>query len=520
MKKPMALLAFIAICLAGCSTTNDRSASSPSGSPDVDVATTQVTAVPSNAADPTVLPVTGGSGEASGGMRFDVSQFGYQEHEYFFEGTAKPYQGDVAPAPYRSRMIVWTPTDSERFNGTTVVEWAHVSDYGQFELTVDVNTEITTLEHEGFAFALVSAEEGGICDVSPTGCSGMSLQGADPDRYSTLHHPGDPYSFDIFSQAMQAIKHPTGLAPLGDLDTNYVIAEGFQASIDKWYPVGDPEPEKSTSPFSVYGALNAYLSSGADADARVADAFLIDGGAPAIQPEPYRVPTLYHLDESAVRRTPITDGPNHVTWEVVGASHADRWTSDHFRLPSSNPAPKLTRDEEELRRDKFDNYGQIPTPGADICAPGKETGTPFPRRFTSNAALVALRNWLETGTPAPTADRIERVATPPGTPTKKLARDAAGNAIGGLRSPVITVPVGSYNGEECVSAGTMIPLPATELAARYPTHQSYVTQLLAATNEAVEQGFLLCQDAETLMRKASESQVGGTDPYTAEPACA
>ncbi len=103
-------------------------------------------------------------------MRYDVTQFGYQENEYFFAGTAKTYPPEASAwAPYRSRMITWTPTDPARFNGTTIVEWAEVSDFGQFELTVELNSQAPMLENSGYAFALVSAEEGGVCDRSATG---------------------------------------------------------------------------------------------------------------------------------------------------------------------------------------------------------------------------------------------------------------------------------------------------------------------------------------------------------------
>jgi hypothetical protein len=470
--------------------------------------------------NPTVTAATGGLGQASGGVRYDVTQFGYQEHEYFFAGTAQTYPpAAAARAPYRSRMIAWTPTDPARFNGTTIVEWAEVSDFGQFELTVELNYQSPMLESSGYAFVLVSAEEGGVCDRSATGCTPTSLQGADPARYGSLDHPGDAYSFDIFSQAMQAIKYPRGIAPLGKLKTRILIAEGFQNSADKWFPNGAPDTLAS-GPLGIYGPLNAYLANGADDDARLADAFLIDAAAPKTEPARYRVPTLHHLDESAIRRAPVNDRPNHVTWEVAGAPHTDRWGGGHISLPSNNPPPKRTRAEELARRDKLDDYGQLPDPGAATCAPGPSTGNLFPRRFTLNAALLALRQWARTGDPAPSAPRIERLGPIPDSPTKKLNRDLDGNAIGGLRAPIIQVPVATYNGEACVSAGTTIPLPSARLAQLYPTHESYVLQLLAATNDAVASRFLLCDDAATIMRKASASTIGGTDAFTAPPPCA
>jgi hypothetical protein len=473
--------------------------------------------------NPIVTPAIGGRGQTSGGLRYDVTQFGYQEHEYLFAGMAKTYPpAELPPAPYRSRMIVWTPTDPSRFNGTTVVEWAHVSDFGQFELTVELNYQAPMLEHEGSAFVLVSAEEGGVCDRGPEGCTGSSLKGVDPERYGSLDHPGDAYSFDIFSQALQAIKHPRGVAPLGGLTPRILIAAGFQASIDKWLPAGSPPvPYTTSSPFSVYGALNAYLASGADDDARVADAFLVDAAAPAVEPARYRVPVLHHLDESAIRRTPTPDRRNHVTWEVTGAPHADRWAGDHTRIPSSDaPRPKLTRAEEEARRAQFDDFGQVPDPTALVCAPGARTGNLFPRRFTVNAALRALETWVARGVPAPAAPRIERVGPTPATQSQNHRRDLDANAIGGLRSPIIDVPVAAYNGEACIQAGTTSPLPPERLAELYPTHERYVRRLRAATDRAVKDRSLLCQDAETILRKASASSVGGDDVYRAAPRCA
>ena len=481
--------------------------------------------VPRTEANPVVIAASGGQGQASGGMRYDTTQFGYDEAEYFFDGTAKAY-GPVTlpPAPYRSRMIVWTPTDPSRFNGTTVVEWAEVSDFGQFELTVELNYHSPMLEQQEYAFVLVSAESRGICDHTPEGvCTGWSLQGADPGRYGSLHHPGDAYSFDIFSQALQAIKHPTGVAPLGKLRTRILIAEGFQRSVDKYYPTGAPASttEASTAPIGIYGPLNDYLSNGADADAPLADAFLIDGAAPATEPSRYRVPTLHHLDESAIRRTPTPDRRNHVTWEVVGAPHTDRWAAGHTNLPSSDgPKPKLTRDEELARRDKYDNFGQDAFTGGDVCAPAPSAGSAFPRRFTLNAAVADLRTWVADGIRAPAAPRIERTAAVPSSAAHKLERDGDGNAIGGLRSPILQVPVTTYNGEGCISAGTMTPFPAERIAQLYPTHKRYVQELLAATDEAVSKQFLVCQDAETIMRKASATAIGGTDPFTAAPRCA
>lgn len=441
-------------------------------------------------------PVSGGYGRPNGGLGYDVTEYGYVVQEYFFEGTARAYGSTASPAPYRTRMIVWTPADRQRYNGTTVVEWAEVA--VGIELAPEINFQSDMLISEGYAFVLVSTQEEGL----------SSLKSNDAERYGPLVHPGNAYSFDIFSQALQAIRHPRGVAPLGGLRTDILIAEGFQV-MDRFAP----DALNSASPT----LLNAYIHNGADADARLADAFLVDTGAATEPSFRYRVPTLHHLSEDWVTAAPVPDSANHVTWEAAGAPHADRYAIAHSSRPSST-APLRTRQEEEAFRDGLDNYGQDLDSNAAICAPQSGTSSVFPRRFGVKAATAALRDWVRSGIPASSAPPLERhVAFT--RPAPKFRRDADGNAIGGLRSPVMDVPVAVYNGETCGIFGTTTPLLPTRLAELYPTHERYVRQLAAAVDDAVARRQLLCQDAATILRKASASAVGGSDPFTAAPAC-
>jgi hypothetical protein len=447
--------------------------------------------------DPIVTgPVVAGYGRPNGGLGYDVTEYGYVVQEYFFEGTARAYGSTASPAPYRTRMIVWTPADRQRYNGTTVVEWAEVS--VGIELAPEINFQSDMFISEGYAFALVSTQEEGVA----------SLKSNDAERYGPLIHPGDAYSFDVFSQALQAIRHPRGLAPLGGLRTDILIAAGFQV-MDRF----GPDALNSASP----ALLNGYIHNGADADARLADAFLVDTGAALDRSFRYRVPTLHHLSEDWVTVAPVPDSANHVTWEAAGAPHADRYAIAHSSPPSST-APLRTRQEEEAFHDSLDNYGQDLDPGAAVCAPQPGASSVFPRRFGVKAATAALREWLRSGIPASPSPPIERnVAFT--RPEPKFRRDADGNAIGGLRSPVMDVPVAVYNGETCGIFGTTSPLLLTRLAELYPTHERYVRQLAAAVDDAVTRRQLLCQDAATIMRKASASTVGGSDPFVTAPAC-
>ena len=56
------------------------------------------------------------------------------------------------------------------------------------------------------------------------------LKDWDKLRYGSLVHPGDAYSYDIFSQAGDALRHPKGINPLGGLTVRTMLATGRSQS--------------------------------------------------------------------------------------------------------------------------------------------------------------------------------------------------------------------------------------------------------------------------------------------------
>lgn len=66
-----------------------------------------------------------------------------------------------------------------------------------------------------------------------------------------------------------------------------------------------------------------------------------------------------------------------------------------------------------------------------------------PHRFVAQAALHALVRWVAEGTPPPSAPRIELTSGD----RPRIARDQAGIAVGGVRTPKVDVPVAVLSGE-------------------------------------------------------------------------
>jgi len=153
----------------------------------------------------------------------DLASHGYTEQEYFVSGTARAYepvgalttdgQWTVAvssTAEYKTRILVRKPIDMDTFSGTVVVEWMNAT-VGR-DLDVGWVFGSTSVLHDHDIYVGVSAQQG------PINGSTQSLKAWDPDRYGSLVHPGDQYSYDMFAQVAEALRHPKGADPVAGAD--------------------------------------------------------------------------------------------------------------------------------------------------------------------------------------------------------------------------------------------------------------------------------------------------------------
>jgi hypothetical protein len=455
-------------------------------------------------------PVTGGSGTPFvATTSFDLAEVGYTQEEYFISGMARAHTSAFplspdgrwtvtpgAAAAYKTRILVYRPARPRRFNGTVVVEWLNVT--GGADAGPDWTSAHAELVRGGFAWVGVSAQRVGVEGGGGIpGLPSAGLKVADPERYGSLVHPGDSFSYDIFSQAGQAIRRPAGVSPLGPLRVRKLIAAG-----------------ESQSAFRLVTYVN-----GVDALAQVYDGFLVHsrGGSsaplsqapqPAIAaPRPtlirgdVRVPVLTFQTETDLvllgflsDRQP--DGERFRLWEVAGTAHADTYLlvvgmNDLGRSPD---AAKLLVTTSPLSL--FE------------CRFPVNSG---PQHFVLKAAFRALNRWVRRGIPAPEAPRLEVEPGPP----PRIARDAHGNALGGIRTPQVDVPIAAFSGLGqtgslfCFLFGTTAPFDAATLTSLYPSHRAYVSAFKAATRRAVRAGFILKPDARLMKAAAADTDVGG-----------
>jgi hypothetical protein len=454
---------------------------------------------------PTVTgPVTGGTrghAQTTAEPVVDLAAAGYVENEFFVAGTAAPYapvgswtsdgnswtaEKTTPTAAFNTRIIVRRPTNPKKFNGTVVVEWMNVT--GAADATADflqVQRELL----DGYAHVGVSAQLGGV-DGSP-----LRLKQWDAARYGSLVHPGDSYSYDIFSQAGQALRRPSGADPLGNL----------RSKVKRF--IADGESQSA-------GRLVTYVNAIQPLD-HVYDGFFLHsrgaGGAPLTQaplptvgvPNPALIRT--DLDAPVMTIENETDVPSFAaarqpetskirTWELAGTSHYDQYGIDAVVKTAANDFPQP----------------EFPVLLPTCSRPLNSTHA----RYVYDAAMHHLNEWVQGGSPPPTGAPMR---LDPNNPTDPIARDAHGNALGGVRLPEIEVPTATQSAfgnvsvtppNFCALFGVKTPFDQATLAALYPNHAAYVSAFNRAVKKARKAGVLLGYDAKDAKIEAANSDIG------------
>ncbi|MFP3900529.1 MAG: alpha/beta hydrolase domain-containing protein [Acidimicrobiia bacterium] len=494
------VLVLVAVLAAGCSggDAGDGGGDGGAGGGAADAGPPKV--VPDGIAVPAVTgPVTEGRHPAPfNTLPPEIAEeYGYVEEEYLVEGTAASYvaEGDLTPdgdwtlaeddaAPYTTRILVRMPADPEDFNGTVVVEWLNVS--GGIDADPHFGMTHPALLGNGFGYVGVSAQaagiEGGGFRLEIPGFDPEPLKEWDPERYGGLSHPGDDHSYDIFTQAAAVAAGAAGPDPFEGYGVQRLLAVGESQSAMRLVSyINGVHP--LTGIFDGF-LVHSRSAGAAPVQARAADE--IASGDPVRIRTDLDVPVLVFQTETDLvgvigflpARQPDTELIR--TWEVAGTAHADRATLD-YGVAS----------------------GLVNEPDADIRlaeACGEiNTG---PQRFVVRRALVDLERWVR-------AETLPAHAEPIAVEDGAIVRDEHGNAVGGVRTPAVDVPIATQSGEPpeetdlfCLLFGHHDDFDEATLADLYDGPDDYVEQVAASATGAVEAGFLLPEDEARIVAAA------------------
>jgi hypothetical protein len=420
------------------------------------------------------------------------------EEEWFISGEAvsyaraNPWQSDgrwdVAPdetAPFTVRLLVRRPREASAFNGTVLVEWLNVTartegaaDYAQME---------EEILRGGYAWIGVGAQAVGI-DAPGTG-----LKAWDAERYARLEHPGDRFSYDIFSHVARAVRAATPDGPLGGLRPSYVLAVGRSQSAFRLVTYLNAVHPRDPLFDGYFVHSRGATAAGLRAEALAADApdpvpagawIRTDVGVPVLD-----LQTEGDMVMLGAHRTRQPASATYRRWEIAGAAHAE------IPLWIVEVPPELSR-------------------GAGCTRPVNAA----PHHAFVKAGLRALVRWVAEGVVPPQSPEIQL-----GDPAAidPIERDAWGNAIGGVRIPQLEAPTATLDGRQnsvaaaapggqnfCFLFGNTEPFDAETLADLYPTHEAFVARYVAAVDALERDGYLLAPEAEAARAAAEAAGIG------------
>jgi hypothetical protein len=462
----------------------------------------------------------------SGAPTINLASYGYAEREFLMSGTTSVYRqsGIWGPdgrwnvsvaqsgVPYTTRLLVRYPTSPAKFNGTVIVEWLNDTTGGdQDPVWSEVYHEVLS---QGYAYVGVTAQTAGMNE----------LKSWDPERYAALGDSGDGQSYDIFTQAAEAVRADSA-SLLGGLTPERVVGMGDSQSAFRLvtYDNAIQPVSHAFSGFITIGraVAAAPIGSGLVSPSPVPALIRTDSTTPLIQ-----LNTEGDIEElgDAFARQP--DNAYLRTWELAGASHIDEHEGLYEGATIEREEPSVT---------------------APKCLFGVPfNGATLPDNMSlyelEDAALNDMDKWLVYGVAPPHGNGI---AT---TPIFNLVeRGPYGNALGGVRLPDIQVPTETYTAinfyvpsEEslsppqllselesifttletgeitnatvrdeglCLLEGYYSSFSTATLKALYPTHADYVAKFTAAAASDLAAGFLTQADYNAAIAAAQASSI-------------
>lgn len=515
------MVAVVAVTLTACSSDNNAAEDPSGGSADTSSANSSN---PSSTDAPAYMPaplgfngiaeavvegpITGGLGKPVVGTGdFDGTGFGYAETEFFVSGTANSFTSAVPlsddgqwnievndSADYRTRIVVRQPVDPATFNGTVMVEWMNVT--AGLDVPPVWSYSKIELMRSGTIWVGVSAQRVGVEGGGNALGAVRALKNADPERYGSLNHPGDNYSYDLFSQVGTAIWRNANVLLDGATPERMIAAGESQSAFRlTTYLNALAGTHDVFHGYLVHsrGSRSAQLSSDPGPD--------VPGSQAARIRQDLTRPVLTLSAETDVvgqalgyRRAAQPDTDVFRSWEITGTAHADVYSLGIGDTDDGSGRAGVELFDAMLNPPSAVYFGLI------SCDLPINAG---PHTYVVRSAIVALDQWVRSGVAPMSMPPLENTADIEG-----FILDEQGIARGGIRTPHVDVPVailsglGQDGGSFCRLFGTTTPFSSEQRAALYTDKAEYLKLWAEATQRAVASGAILEADAAEVLASA------------------
>jgi Alpha/beta hydrolase domain len=378
---------------------------------------------------------------------------GYVQEEYFISGTATG-----TGLAYTTRMLVRRPANPVDFSGTVIAESIRSTATRSMWSLRDYITR------SGHAYVEIGSNVTAINNL---------VKPSNPSRYGTLNFPATlnappavggvfGHVMEVMAQGGMLLKANPAEGPFDGFDVNHVILAGCseQGLIIRQY-MRDAHPRYRTS-----GGRSIYDGYFPACVADWPSQFILINGVPFANFTPGRI------------EVPVINFTGQM--EVENYTDAGRL----YRRPDANSA------NDKYRIYEVAGMGHGLSQSSTVCAAGQQPSQ-FTSQYVSNNALDKLIRWVDRGIAPPRGERL--AVTSPSGP---LVKDATGNAVGGVRSYQINLPVATYNTGMALCTW-QVPFSAAKLRSLYGNERVYLSQVDRDLHRLTVRGWILPEDAES-----------------------
>ncbi|ORW32515.1 hypothetical protein AWB91_11245 [Mycobacterium paraense] len=387
---------------------------------------------------------------------------GYAEQEHLLAGMASRYAGPATGPPtvvstghrYATRVLARYPKELSRFSGRVVIE--------PFNTTYGVDLDALWLHVGG----LLQAQGDAWIGISVRAWSSEELKRRDARRYGDVDIPSNDLAWDLLAAIGALVKRGGAHSPLRHLPVRHVYLGGYsQSAVD-------------TATFAAAFGV-------------VYDGYFPASHAASLTPlAPGRgLPRFEYAPMPAVG-VPVI--------EIQPQSDVEGFGFDEFVNPGS---AWVRREDSDTAGDRYRLYEIAGAPHAAKIAGCDGAGSSFPTSAFLRAGLRNLFRWAEDDVAPPRAPRIVLGVD---DVVSEASVDRFGNALGGVPSPFLDVPIGRYEahstpGPLCALAGRETPLPREVLTGRYGDAHTYLAEFTISLDETIRAGFLLEDDRAAIL---------------------
>lgn len=454
----------------------------------------------------------------------DLDKDGYVEEEYFVSGEANVYDLDetgkvivVTPdAPYTTRILIRRPKSKDDFSGNVIVEMMNSTSLFDIDIMWMFCKEYF-VSHRDIWIGVT---------IKPI--TVKALKKFDPERYAPISwaNPVPPEKrcpvppditwdttqetenglvWDIMSHVGALVRDDSRKNPLSGFKVEKVYATGYSQSAGYLVTyINFIRPLPNSMLKSGRPIYDGYMVGDGDAIARrlnqCAPGFEYED--PRIVIKPRSEPVISVVSQSIVGlsryvRREDSDSPDdrYRSYEIAGAAHVNNKTGDHFRTP------------EDLVKAGIQ-------PFEDVCIEiNKHELSDFPFEYFLNGAFANLDAWARSDIIPPRAPRmIVKDKIDNDYFAAKLGK--YDNAMGGLRTPYLDVPVASYysggtgiddyTNFVCGVMGYKVPFEKEVIRELYKTREDYLSKVNKMVDSLVKERFILGEDGEKIKKQAEE----------------